>query len=246
MPASSISAPRTWSGAKPIGWRWGYAPSFAKRNVIRNCHIHDLGHGLLSDMAGVYTLGPSQGTVVDGCWIHDVQSRYYGGWGLYTDEGSTGIVMQNCLVYDTTSGSFHQHYGKENLVRNCVLAFARDQQIQATRVEEHLSFTLERCLVVWDRGHPLAGPWDKVRMQAKDVLWEPLPGAGQSWAGMDWAKWASIGGVTGNRQVAGLFRDAKARDFRLAPDSPAREIGFVPLDRDKAGVQGPKMRARLR
>lgn len=227
-----------------VGWRWGYAPSFAKRNVIRNCHIHDIGRGLLSDMAGVYTLGPSEGTVVDRCWIHDVQSRHYGGWGLYTDEGSTGIVMQNCLVYDTTSGGFHQHYGKENVVRNCVLAFARDQQLQATRVEDHLSFTLEKCLVVWDRGQPLAGPWNQVRMRAKDVLWEPLPGASESWAGMSFEQWTALPGVSGNRLVSGLFRDAAARDFRLAPNSPAQAIGFVPLDLGKVGVQGQKMRER--
>lgn len=228
-----------------IGWRWGYNPSFAKRNVIRNCHIHDLGHGLLSDMAGVYTLGPSEGTVVADCWIHDVESRHYGGWGLYTDEGSTGIVMENCLVHDTTSGSFHQHYGKENVVRNCVLAFARDQQIQATRVEEHLSFTMDRCLVVWDRGQPLAGPWAQVRKQMKDVLWEPLEGAGRSWAGMTFDQWAALAGVAGNQLTSGLFVDAKARDFRLAPHSPALAIGFIPLDREKTGVQGAKMRARL-
>ncbi|MCB8932705.1 MAG: right-handed parallel beta-helix repeat-containing protein [Fimbriimonadaceae bacterium] len=220
-----------------IGWRWGYNPSFAKRNVIRNCHIHDLGHGLLSDMAGVYTLGPSEGTVVANCWIHDVQSRHYGGWGLYTDEGSTGIVMENCLVHDTTSGGFHQHYGKENVVRNCLFAFARDQQLQATRVEDHLSFTLDRCLVVWDRGQPLAGPWSQVRLQAKDVLWEPLEGAGRSWAGMTFDQWSALPGVSGNRLVQGLFVDAKARDFRLAPNSPAKAIGFVPLDLRKVGVR---------
>ena len=39
-----------------VGWTWDYRPSEASQNTVRDCYVHHLGNGVLSDLAGVYLL----------------------------------------------------------------------------------------------------------------------------------------------------------------------------------------------
>jgi hypothetical protein len=226
--------------AVSVGWRWGYAPSNAKRNRVEWNHLHHLGKGLLSDMGGVYTLGPSEGTSVSHNLIHDVTCFTYGGWGLYTDEGSTGITMEGNVTYDTTDGGFHQHYGKDNVIRNNVFAFSEEYQVKRSRAEEHLSFTFEKNIIVFDRGELLGSNWTGTTanfLNKDNVYWDvsarPVTFTDKK---LPLAEWQKKGQDLGSVVADPLFVDAAKRDFRLKPGSPALALGIKSIDTSAMGV----------
>lgn len=220
-----------------VGWVWGYTRNPAFDNEVGFNHIHHIGWGELSDMGAVYTLGCQPGTRIHDNVIHDIWSYDYGGWGLYTDEGSTGIVMENNLVYNTKCGAFMQHYGRDNIIRNNIFAWNTLQQAQYARPEEHRSFTFQHNIILKDRGDMLTGAWEN---GIADIDWNcyyDITGAPIQIMNHDFAEWKQKKephSINSNP----LFRDPKNGDYRFSSLKTARKIGFKPFDMSQAGVQG--------
>jgi hypothetical protein len=220
------------------GWVWGYAQSPSKRNLIAFNHIHHLGWGELCDMGGVYTLGASEGTVVANNHIHHIYSFDYGGWGLYTDEGSYDIIMENNLVYACKNSGFHQHYGKENIIRNNIFAYNIRSQLQATRIEEHRSLSFTNNIIYFDRGTLLSSNWHKFNLFAdKNIYWDTRT-KDIKFGDISFADWKKSGKDVHSIIADPLFVNPSAFDFHLKKNSVARKIGFVPFDYSAAGVYG--------
>lgn len=228
------------------GWTWGFAqPSGAVSNVFEYNHLHHFGLGELSDMAGIYTLGISPGTVERYNLVHDANSYSYGGWGLYTDEGSSDILLEKNLVYNTKSGGFHQHYGSNCTIRNNIFAYAAEGNVISKRGDEkNISFIFTNNIVITTNGFMVDKGFRSKRFVLDNNIYWDINDASESnmsFSGSTFADWKSVEGYDQNSIVADpLFMDAKNFDFRLKPASPALKMGFEPfLDEiAKAGLYG--------
>lgn len=219
-----------------VGWTWGYKKSPAVRNIVKYNHIHHIGWGELSDMGAVYTLGESLGTCISHNIIHDVYSYDYGGWGLYTDEGSTGIEMSNNLVYRCKSGGFHQHYGKDNKIMNNILALGYTNQLQCTRAEEHLSFTFRHNIVLVEDEILFKGNWEKANINADyNIYWRE--GGELDFCGEKFKKWKK-GRETHSLAIDPLFKNPKEGDFTFKSKVAVKKVGFRTFDYSIVGVYG--------
>ena len=228
-----------------VGWTWGYGETLARGNVIEHNHVHHIGQPsdepepILSDMAGIYTLGVQPGTVIRRNRFHDVSGIKYGGWGIYFDEGTSEVVAENNVVYRTTHGGFHQHYGRDNVFRNNVIAFGRDYQVQRSRSEPHKSFTFERNVVYWERGEPLSGSWENCNVAFdRNVYWKAGGGAEFKPPNMTLQQWREKGMDVHSVVSDPKFAAPEKDDFTLRSDSPAPGVGFVPFDQKDVGPRG--------
>jgi len=250
----------TYYTAISAGWVWGYEPSVTNAVRIVKNHIHDVGQGVLSDMGGVYTLGVQPGSVVRGNLVHGVRAAGYGGWAIYPDEGSSHIVIEDNVAFDTSGHVFHQHYGNENTVRNNVFAFGGEGVLALSRGPAHnggrgaLAFTLERNVLVSD-GKPVIatglsgnGAEAAARPLLSDLnlFWDvsaaPVAlgdGHGAGKGGLrksyDLAGWQALGLDRHSLAADPRFVDVKRRDLALDASSPAFALGFRAIDLSDVG-----------
>ncbi len=223
-----------------VGWSWGYQESSANHNIIEYNHIHDIGKEVLSDMGGIYTLGVSPGTVLRNNHIHDVRSDMYGSWGIYPDEGTSHMLVENNVVYNCKTGGFHQHYGEDNHIRNNIFAFGETAQLERTRPEDHRSFTFERNIVYYNDGPLLGINWSGTNYVMDHNLYWRADGGEITFEGHTLAEWRERGMDINSKIADPGFADPDNYVFTLSEDSPAFALGFKPIDVDKTGLYGPE------
>jgi len=227
--------------AVSVGWNWGYQETPCRENIIEFNHLYNIGQNRLSDMGAVYTLGIQKGTIIRNNLIHDVNSFTYGGWGLYTDEGSSDILLENNIVYHCKSAGFHQHYGRENILRNNIFALNRENQLMRSREEAHTSFIFTNNIVYFDSGNLLGSYWSNDHyLMDHNIYFDTRLGAAQDkmkFAGATLTDWRKRGHDEHSLLRDPEFVDPAKLDFHLKPASPATGMGFKEIDMSTVGVR---------
>ena len=223
-----------------VGWSWGFAPSSAHHNIIEYNHIHHCGHKIMSDFGGIYTLGIAPGTRLRYNLIHDMYNYpdISHGSGIYPDEGTTEMLIENNIVYNVYTSGFFQHYGRENIVRNNIFAFAETEGISRCREEDHISFYFRQNIVYSDHPRVLNRRWSNGNYEIDNNIYWNTSGEKLDFAGMSFEEWQAKGNDRNSIIADPQFKDPSSFDFGLNPGSPAQQIGFKPIDTSSIGLYG--------
>lgn len=235
------------------GWVWGQGRNTSRDNFIHHNHIYNLGRrSALSDMGGIYLLGVQPGTFIYNNLIHDIDKAAYGGWGLYPDEGSSCMVFEKNIIFNTNSHSMHEHWGRQNIYRNNIFAFGGEGILTMNNEEHHewadyppKGCTVERNIFVTKGMHiwhdndgyleqgiltsDLNIYWDYAAEKPLIYFYEPHhhPEKNKKLYLEDMQE---LGLECHSICTDPLFTDPEKGDFTIADDSPAHKVGFKQID----------------
>ena len=229
-----------------LGWRWGYGEVPSQQNLVEHNRIHHLGD-ILSDMGGIYTLGEAPGTVLRGNVIHDIDgSGECHMRGIYNDNSTADLLMENNLVYNVRDGGYTLGSGRSNILRNNIFIGGRNGvcgfSLYYPERDRHLAVTVERNIffvppgngpAIWFKGRY---PDDFLRFE-RNLYFDPS-GREIRLHGKTFAQWQAAGYDAGSVVADPRFLALGQHNYDLAEDSPARSLGFQPFDTSRAGVYG--------
>ena len=226
-----------------VGWQWNDTPTSCGGNRIEDNLIHNVCT-LLADGASLYTLGRQPGTIIRGNVLRDnPKSRFaLHDWqlGIYLDEGSSQMLVENNLLYHVGTHGFNLNGGAENVVRNNIFGpvygnFAPFHRCH-NRPYAHDN-VFERNITWCDSPNLADRPWEKGLMLCRNNLYFNTAGESFVWKDKSFTEWQATGQDAGSVLADPRFEDPHQGNFTLKPDSPALKLGFQPFDFTRAGLE---------
>lgn len=238
-----ISGQFQW--AVSVGWVWDYFPlTSARDNQIEFNHAHHLGTGILGTHGALYCLGTQPGTVFRNNYIHHVFSNpHWGaGEGIILDNGCSGILVENNLIHDAVAGGWGCNFNNfGNIIQNNIFAYG--EKFQLTRYGDPPPNSqpppngevFARNIILWKEG-PL---FMEKKWPVFSTLWDYnlywCESAEVRMMEHSFSEWQAKGLDRHSLASDPLFANVAARDFKLAPNSPAWTLGFRALDMSAVG-----------
>ncbi|HBP38152.1 MAG TPA: hypothetical protein DD640_05320 [Clostridiales bacterium] len=217
------------------GWVWGYGPSGAFNNLIEDNEIYNIAvNGWMHDLAGIYMLGVSPGTIVRHNYIHHV-GKDNNVIGIYTDEGSSYIRWENNIV-DRANAAYLHHFGRSNLIVNNIFAHYEHGLIRGKDETPEISFSVEHNIFMSDFQEIVLDWKGRTGYFFRNNLYWCKDGV--TFNKENFEAWQALGHDEDSLVADPLFIDAEKSDFNLAADSPAFAIGFKPFPTTGYGPRG--------
>ncbi|MBT3378155.1 MAG: right-handed parallel beta-helix repeat-containing protein [Lentisphaerae bacterium] len=226
------------------GWTWGLGETPTCNNVIAYNHIYDCLQDVLTDGAGIYTLGRSPGTVIRGNHIHDLTGIPWA-VGIYLDQGSSFTLTEDNVVYNITTHVYNLNSdgGMQNIARNNIFGPILDDKAPMFRKpmfrrgerETNLGFDVQHNIIYWDKGALTHENWERSDCIFDNNLYWNFGGHPVTFHERSFAEWQATGQDAHSVISDPLFVSPATGDYRLREGSPATRIGFKPFDYSKAG-----------
>ena len=226
-----------------LGWQWNDTPTSCATNRIEHNHISNVV-ALLADGASIYTLGRQPGTVIRGNVVRDTTRSPFAkhDWqlGLYLDEGSSEMLVENNFVLGVGTHGFNINGGAQNTVRNNILGPVHGTEEPFIRCYKRpcvRANTFTHNIAYCDSTNLVDAIWDKTVCDCRSNLYWDFTGRPLNFHGKTFAQWQAGGQDAGSLNADPLFEDAAHGDFRLKESSPAFALGFKPFDIAAAGLE---------
>jgi len=227
----------TYSGMS-IGWGWTDKENAGGHNLIEHNHIHDVVLEM-GDAGCIYTLGRQTGTIIRNNICHDTQGVYTYGPGIYMDQGSAEITVENNLVARTIGAALVFHEGGRHIVRNNIIAFPATGVVHHSRSKGN---RVEGNIIVFDESYLFKKEWTaEAGTFARNLYFHPEGEIAVS-AKLDYKQWRDGGQDKDSIFADPGFIDVKAGNFNLRAGSPADKIGFKPFKMPVIGPARPDRR----
>jgi hypothetical protein len=160
-------------------------------------------------------------------------------------------VIENNVCYDADRQPFHQHYGRENVVRNNIWVFGGEAVGIYSRNEPHVGLNWTRNIMV-SKGEPIflsrfAPDAESHRMEADGNLYWDTTGrphflmAGKKYS---FKQWQALGRDQHSIVADPRFVNLAKRNLALAKGSPAFRLGFRAIDLSTVGPRPVSKRGK--
>lgn len=225
-----------------VGWNWSDTPTSCSSNIIAYNHISNV-LTVVADGASIYTLGRQPGTVIRGNVLRDnIKSPFakeFWQLGLYLDEGSSEMIVENNFVWRVGTHGFNINSGAQNIIRNNVMGPVYGNHapyIRSAKKSYARDNIFTRNISYCDSENMADEPWDKSLFLCSSNIYWNFAGKTFTFKDKSFAEWQAMGQDAGSLIADPLLENSTTGDAKLKPSSPAFALGFVAFDTSEAGL----------